>query len=341
MINIAMKKLVYFLPLFILVGCSLTSTSAIPTTSPHATLVGAPQGTPLANRRLQLDTFQIASPTPSASPPPYIPNDTCSADSAIPVSPNCQCPDYTVTCQGHYCAGVKDPQGLLPWQKNLFKCEQFGQKVCSNLGDGDYCMLKPVIYLYPTKPLAVDVTLTIPGTIVESDPLYGNGWFGVEVSPDGTLSFKARTYRELYYESSVHASIKPTTGIVIKAADLAPILTLLTGQFGLRPDEQREFLDFWVPKLQALNSPYILFSVIDPIEKDRTDHVTISPAPDTRIEFLAYFKPLKEPISVDPLILPMTMPQRIGFTEVEWGGTIDQSRPTDSVFGIISGVGLL
>jgi hypothetical protein len=50
--------------------------------------------------------------------------------------------------------------------------------------------------------------------------------------------------------------------------------------------------------------------------------VNISPKPDTFIEILVYFKPLKQQIPLAPLILPVT-PKRIGFTAVEWGGTID------------------
>jgi len=53
------------------------------------------------------------------------------------------------------------------------------------------------------------------------------------------------------------------------------------------------------------------------------DKVIITPEPDTFIFFLAYFKPLSQPIQVKPLMLPLEPPKRVGFTAVEWGGTID------------------
>jgi hypothetical protein len=61
---------------------------------------------------------------------------------------------------------------------------------------------------------------------------------------------------------------------------------------------------------------------LDEQEKERIDHVEITPKPDTRIEYLFYFKGLQNFNNIKALELPK-YPQRIGFTEVEWGGTID------------------
>ena len=88
--------------------------------------------------------------------------------------------------------------------------------------------------------------------------------------------------------------------------------------------EQKEFLDFWVPRLKNLHSPYILFSVIDTNEKKRIDDLIISPKPDTFISFLAYFKPLSIPYSDLPSLQLQQAPERKGFTAVEWGGILDK-----------------
>jgi hypothetical protein len=72
-----------------------------------------------------------------------------------------------------------------------------------------------------------------------------------------------------------------------------------------------------------MNSPYVLFSILDSEEKERIDRVEISPKPDTFIGFIAYFKPVYEKYTPMPLSLPEVPPARVGYTAVEWGGTID------------------
>lgn len=189
------------------------------------------------------------------------------------------------------------------------------------------CVGKPVIYLYPQQNTLVDVTLTIPGVITISDPQYPTGgWKQVEAHPDGSLRYNGQTYRELYYETAIAQKGKqPPQGFFIPTTQLKEQLSALTARLGLLPKEQQEFLDYWLPKLTALHTPYIFFSVLDPIEKERIDHVSIAPKPDTMIAFLAYFKGVYVPFPAKTLSLPQTPPQRNGFTAVEWGGTIDHS----------------
>lgn len=186
------------------------------------------------------------------------------------------------------------------------------------------CVGKPVIYLYPLKDTFVNVTLPIPGTIVESDPLYPpGGWRNVLAHPSGKLDYRGKSYKELYYETAVGKIRRPSAGIVLAMPDLEKELVRITTRLGLLPSEQGEFLYYWLPRLKALNSTYILFSLIDPIEKERIDHVNIYPKPDTFIGFIAYFMPLNNPhIPLASLELPDNPPARIGFTAVEWGGTI-------------------
>lgn len=207
--------------------------------------------------------------------------------------------------------------GYLPTDPGF--AQNYGKPGCV-----DECIGKPVIYLYPQKTTSVDVTLNIPGIVTVSDPLYpANGWKHIEAHPDGTLKYSGKTYKELYYETALTTkSPQPSQGVVIPTAELKTQLTTITTQLGLLPSEQQEFLDYWLPRLNALQSPYIFFSILDPNEKERVDRVTLSPQPDTWIAFIAYFKPLAAPIFVDPLSLPQEPPQRKGFTAVEWGGTI-------------------
>lgn len=188
----------------------------------------------------------------------------------------------------------------------------------------EHCIGKPVIYLYPTEPTMVNVTLAIPGSIVESIPSYplDTGWKTILAFPDGKLLYQEKIYSELYYESSVASVNSPSTGIIIPISELSQQLTDMTTKLGLLPKEQQEFLEYWLPKLSDLHTPFIQVSLLDQKEKERVDTVTITPNPDTRIEFLVYFKGLQTLQPIHPLILPSSPLKRLGFTEVEWGGTI-------------------
>lgn len=188
------------------------------------------------------------------------------------------------------------------------------------------CIAKPIVYLYPEKTMFVDVSVATPGEIFVSDPLYPEGgWKNIEAHPDGTLYYQGKKYSELFYESTVVTDIPmPETGFVVAVNDLYPKLSEVITKLGLKGREHDEFLEFWVPVLKQQKAPYIFFSILPPDVKDSVDRLHITPEPDTRIEIIAYFKALKKPITVEPLALPDTIPARIGFTEVEWGGTIAQ-----------------
>ncbi|HVZ11908.1 MAG TPA: hypothetical protein VG965_02670 [Patescibacteria group bacterium] len=198
------------------------------------------------------------------------------------------------------------------WLKNL-------------LADGrTYCVAKPVVYLYPEAPTSVDVQVDTPGKIVVSDPHYPDGgWKNVLANPDGSLLYNNKSYTELFYESEVNDFTKPDDGILIKKSELSDNLAKYIGLIGLNSAESKEFLDFWIPRLDRLNSKYILFSQIKPTAKNKIDKLNINPEPNTRIEFIAYFKPVNEQTDIKPLILPDSPPRRSGFTMVEWGGVID------------------
>jgi hypothetical protein len=187
-----------------------------------------------------------------------------------------------------------------------------------------YCLGKPVIYLYPTHSMFVDVTLGRPETLVESIPEYGNGWKNVLALPGGILKYQNNYFRELYYESSVEKVMAPDNGIFIKAGNLNTELKTKTEELGLNSYESEEFVEYWTPRLEALNKPYIFFSIISKEEKEKTDHVDISPKPDTFIQFIAYFKGVDAPFETKPFT-PPNVPERTGFTAVEWGGVIEPS----------------
>ncbi len=329
------KKFSLVVILTILLGsCSLqNNTIRTPLSSPGQTN---------GNQKLQLNTFQVPTPTPTiVATPVTTPTTTktpvttpqsnlCSGgrdDTGIPQPETCQCHYSTIYCQGHHVVrciqSPADPKSVC--NVTLPGIPPQAETTCNFKNDGKYCVGKPVIYLYPVADMIVSVKLTIPGNVTISDPSYPvQGWQNILAHPSGLFDYQGKQYHELYYETSVatDTSLKPNTGLIIATPSLRPVLTMVTQQLGLTLPEQQEFLDYWLPKLEALHTPYILFSLLNPLQKDAIDHVAISPMPQTTIAFLATFTPLQRPIQIPSLQLPQTPPKRIGFTTVEWGGSI-------------------
>lgn len=284
-------------------------------------------------------TIPPAIPTTPITPPPA---DVCAPDNGQQCTIG-SCSLYLVTCSSGNCVNVVNgPQvfgtfrPMSCFDVNNIHHYDFGDPNrevigwCNSQelapgGTGTFCLDKPVIYLYPTKDTLVDVTLSLSGKIVVSIPTYEEeGWQDVLAHPDGTLEYRGQTYRELFYESDVPYVLPPKNGIIVPKNELQSKLDYILTRLGLIDFEKKEFLSYWVPRLSNLEGEYILFSLIEPGVKEKIDKINISPEPDTRIEILAYFKPLTFPQFITPLILPDKPPKRAGFTMVEWGGTIDQ-----------------
>lgn len=188
------------------------------------------------------------------------------------------------------------------------------------------CLAKPVIYLYPTKPLFVDVKLEIPGRVTVSDPLYPeDGWKQVYAYPNplGAIKYQGKDYPYLYYETDVIKPEIPTQGYVVRTDLLEPKLRDMLAKIGLIEHEQNDFIEYWLPELRAENKPYMFVTILPHKEKEKVDKVIMSVEPDTRIEVIFEFEPLDEFKIVAPLKLPANPPKREGFTMVEWGGAIN------------------
>ncbi len=243
----------------------------------------------------------------------------CGADDGQCHPPNsCNCNDFRLTCDHGKCTSLDGQAGFCN-----SSVDTYCSTACGN-NPGSTCYGKPVIMLYPTSDTFVDVEVVTSGKIIVSDPTYPTGgWKNVLAKPNGSLTYQGKHYSELFYESEVK-NTPPQDGIVIASSSLGPKLKSIIYKLGLNEAESTEFLNYWLPKLKDLNSPYILFSLIDSTTKELNDRVIINPQPTTRIEFIAYFKPLAYPIAVQTLN-PQQRPKRIGFTEVEWGGTIDST----------------
>lgn len=293
-----------------------------------------PSSSQIASREsLQLDYF-LPSVTPTTMPPtptshPIIPTPTvriptptpkvayCAPDS--PKHADCECPPTE---------WIGYVSGIHFMYANTGGCNVYlgyyapnGPVQCTQM-----CIGKPIIYLYPTQDTFVNVQVQTAGQVVVSDPKIEerNTWTNVLAHPGGKFDYKGKTYSELFYETEARSLSAPQEGIIISVQNLEDKLREEITLLGLtKASEQQEFLDWWVPRLQALHAPYILFSILNASEKARLDDVEISPKPDTFIDFIAYFKPLQQVVPVDKLEITAA-PKRQGFAAVEWGGVIDK-----------------
>lgn len=272
------------------------------------------------NLQLKNLTFK-AKPTPST--------DACNHDMSKKVEDldACKCVAWLVYCKDEHCTDLDSSRSSIPGTKDSV-CAQFDQNgwcksdQFAKEGEGWYCIGKPVIYLYPQKPTFVSVKVVTSGDIVVSDPHYPtDGWKNVLANPNGFFTYQNKTYRELFYETESQEVKRPSAGIIISKQNLEQGLREFITRLGLsRQDEQQEFLDWWIPRLQAIPTDRIFVSILEREEKNRLDKVEISPTPDTLIDFIAYFAPYSGE-AITPLVLPPT-PQRTGFTAIEWGGVI-------------------
>lgn len=179
---------------------------------------------------------------------------------------------------------------------------------------------KPVIYLYPEQKETVSVRVFPSRSFTKTDPEYGNGWL-VEADPSGRITNlrDGMQYPYLFWESAEDGSIAtPKKGFVVARHEVASLLHDKLSQFGLNKKEQDDFVEFWEPRLSR--TPYYFITFISSSEIERTAPMSIEPTPDTVIRVLMDYRPLMEPISVEPLSIPAT--ERRGFTVVEWGGIV-------------------
>ncbi len=174
---------------------------------------------------------------------------------------------------------------------------------------------KPVIYLYPEEITDVTVTLDYQGRLTCTYPAYENGW-QVTAAPDGTLTDKTgQTYSYLYWEGENEGEYDFSRGFCVKGSDTAAFLEQALADLGLTRREANEFIVYWLPRMEG--NPYNLLAFQQEAYTD-TAPLTITPAPDSVLRVFLAWKPLAEPVDIQPQELPAF--ERAGFTVVEWGG---------------------
>jgi hypothetical protein len=179
---------------------------------------------------------------------------------------------------------------------------------------------KPVIYLYPEKTTNVSVKVEPKGGMTVSDPFYNSGW-QVAAEPNGQLTElkSGKQYPYLFWEGRGGLYQTPERGFVFRREDLSLEIPKKLQQMGLNEKEIADFMEFWLPRMQA--KPYYFVTFLGTQQMNELAPLTINPQPNTVVRILMDFTPLDNPIMVEPLNLGRT-PQRRGFTVIEWGGVL-------------------
>ena len=178
---------------------------------------------------------------------------------------------------------------------------------------------KPIIYIYPTETIDVNIKLGKKENLSCTYPKYYNGW-NVTANPDGTLidNNTGRKLYALYWEGKDFVKdINMNEGFCIKGEDTIKFLEEKLEILGLNEREAEEFIIYWLPKMENNKYNYIRFETIE--EQNIAMPLDINPKPDTLIRIMMDWKGLENKIEVKEQILTPT--KREGYTVVEWGGS--------------------
>ncbi len=178
---------------------------------------------------------------------------------------------------------------------------------------------KPVLYLYPEAETDITVTFDHPELLTTVYPAYNDGW-SVTAEPDGTLTDEnGRTYYCLYWEERYDLnSFEFTDGFCVKGTDSAAFLEDALSKLGFTEREANEFIIYWLPKLEQSEYNLINFELTE--EREASNALHISPAPDSLLRVAMHMKAVDAPIDIPEQELPAF--ERSGFVAVEWGGCV-------------------
>ena len=183
----------------------------------------------------------------------------------------------------------------------------------------DYAYAKPVLYLYPTEFTDVNVKFEHPERLTVDYPAYNDGW-NITAAPDGTLTdSRGREYYALYWEeSSVTSFYDFADGFCVRGEDSAEFLEEKLSALGFTDKEANEFIIYWLPILESSEYNLIHFDLTN--EREASNALHISPAPDSLLRVAMHIKAVDSPIAIHEQTLPSF--SRDGFVAVEWGGCV-------------------
>lgn len=174
---------------------------------------------------------------------------------------------------------------------------------------------KPNIYIYPLVALdnfLVKIDFPNGGAITESIPEYKNGWL-VNIDSNGVINGK---YNFLFYESRQANLFQYDKGWCVSKNDLKSFFENNLHHYNYSNLEIKDFLDYWIPKLNT-HDYYVIYPQTN-CEIEKMISLNFSIQPD-HINRLFYGIEAQDSfVKIDePSIIRF---KREGFYVMEWGG---------------------
>jgi len=181
------------------------------------------------------------------------------------------------------------------------------------------CMDSP-LYLYAEKGKEIQVKINTK--IYSSNPIYPENGFNIVMDDNNKMLIGGNSYNKLDYDytSSLKTLMPPNTGAVVKREELNKTLERYGNMLGFNSQEIEDLVSY---SKEKISSPYVFVSFFNQEKSKQILPITFNPKPDTYINYVFYFKQLKNAPKFEIDEPSFSKTERKGFTAVEISGIVE------------------
>ena len=157
---------------------------------------------------------------------------------------------------------------------------------------------KPVIYLYPEKPMDISIELKIKNskfTCVYPKFNEENKW-KVHAKPNGDIILGDKIYPYLFYEANSYYKLNMNQGFIVKSEDAENFLEEKLKFLGLNDKESTDFITYWLP---VLISNKLSLCTFQTEEFFKNFELNINPKPDSLLRIFLSIKKIDSPFEIE------------------------------------------
>lgn len=184
---------------------------------------------------------------------------------------------------------------------------------------------KPAVYIYNAPDENINVKIGQENmNVTVSYPEYpSSGWIVRQADDKQHVTSQGKDFQYLYYEGTMKKDPEwnMEKGFCVKSEDTAEFLDEKLELLGLNKDERDEFIVFWLPLMQP--NPYNLISFTSE-QYEALVPLDVTPKPQQMVRVYMTYKPLQEPVDIEPQELEKVDRSEDKYTVVEWGGSITE-----------------